>query len=66
MNGEILLSKWWTTESAQRAFDRAKAKRQEQITKVRAGFQAKQEKLARDVETWTEKETLNESAPRLL
>jgi hypothetical protein len=54
MNGETLLSKWWTTESAQRAFDRAKQQRQARIEKVRAGFQAKQETLARDVEQWTE------------
>ena len=66
MNGETLLSKWWTTESAQRAFERAKEKRQERIEKVRAESNAKQEKLARDVEDWTRKETLNESAGLLL
>jgi hypothetical protein len=49
-----LLSKWWRTESAQRAFDRAKEQRQARIAKVRAEFNAKQEKLAQDVEDWSE------------
>lgn len=66
MNGETLLSKWWRTDSCAKAFDRAKEKRQERIAKVRADFSAKQEKLARDVELWSEKETLNESAALLL
>ncbi len=50
----VMLSKWWRTESAQNAIERAKTARQERFAKVRAQFTARQEKLKADVENWPE------------
>jgi len=47
-----LLSRWWRTESAQRAFERARQKSQERIKKVREHFEQKRETLKRDVDSW--------------
>jgi hypothetical protein len=47
-----LLSKWWTTQSCQAAFERAAIKRRERINQVRAAFAAKQEALVRAVDEW--------------
>ena len=52
MNGETLLSKWWTTDSCRQAFERVERQRAERIQKVREQFEARKLALARDVEQW--------------
>lgn len=52
MNGATLLSKWWQTESAQRAFARAAENRRARIDVVRERFNSKREALASEVENW--------------
>lgn len=49
-----LLSKWWRTESAQNAIERAKTARQERFAKVRAQFNARRDQLKADVDNWPE------------
>ncbi len=36
MNGEIMLSHWWRTDSCREAFERVERKRRERIEQVRA------------------------------
>ena len=50
MNGEIMLSHWWRTESCRQAFAQAEAKRTERLARVRAEVAERKAKLIRDVE----------------
>jgi hypothetical protein len=47
-----LLSKWWMTDSAQAAMQRARERKQAQITKLKETFRAKREAQAREVNNW--------------
>jgi hypothetical protein len=51
-SGELPLSKWWTTPSAQAAIARGKAKRDGKIERMRANVAARREAL--DHEIWKE------------
>lgn len=53
MNGEILLSKWWQTESCRQAFARVETQRRERIERVRQDFAERKAKLQQDVDQWS-------------
>lgn len=54
-NGQVLLSKWWRTESAKRAFERVNQQRAERIAKVRRQFEERKQRLQTEVEQWETK-----------
>ena len=49
-----MLSQWWRSDSCARAYERANKAKAERIAKCRDAFNARQEQLKRDVETWSE------------
>lgn len=49
---DTTLSKWWTTQSCQDAWARAKERQAAKIHKLKASVKAKQDALKRAVENW--------------
>lgn len=54
MNGEIMLSRWWRTDSCKQAFERAERAKRERIERVKREFAERKAKLAQDVADWKE------------
>lgn len=52
MNGQVPLSKWWTTPSAQAAMARAKAKKRAGLEKFLTSLKDKRERIAREAMEW--------------